>query len=513
MQIKPRAISIAILILLISIVAGCGDGQGDSAGSRGPASTNAHGTFPPHLRIYYTAATVGRMFPCGCRIPLGGLSRRAAVIKQDVIYPELIIDAGSFTSSSTGYGLFETEWLLKGYKLLGYDAVNLGSAETRISINQLREWDATYGGMFVSANLYDNLDHPITRTYIIKDIEGLKVGITGITIETIRPADAEELPVVKDPAAVLPDVLDAMDKEGADYIILLADDRQAAIDAYAEMFPQIDFIVQGHDFSSHSAVEPRTLNDGNTLAVIMGDQGKHLGRIRIDFEPDGTITDYENERIDLDTTQPTDTDMTLLLVDFKDELRSRRSEFDADPGNPFQRASSPDLIDVVTGYAGENFCHDCHGSLGLETEARMTHGVAFSRLSVEDQQNPDCIQCHSTGYGQPTGFRSFDLDPHLATIGCEACHGPAATHVREKSIEAGVYDADSALPPDNPVDIPFTGDVPEEICLRCHTEEWSPDFDYDTWVVRVNHSGRTGDPIINSNTGEIVGSGETDDPE
>lgn len=477
MNYTSRLISILFLALSIALPGGCTNPARNPAGGR-------TAEFPPHIRIYYTGSTQGTLFPCGCRIPMGGLSRRAGVINADRAYPQLVVDAGSFSYASTNYGKFQTDWALKGMKEIGYVAVNLGVQETIFSANQLREWDASYGPMFVSANLQDNLGHPITRTYITTEIAGIKFGITGVVTESGRPPDATELPVMVDPIEPLRSVIAEMKENWVDFIILLADAQQAQIDLLTAEFPEIDLVVSAQGFSANTAVIARTT--GSALAVVMGDQGKYLGRIRLDFDPDGTITNNEVERIALDSTSPTLSSMSNLLMDFKMELRERREDFISDPGNPFQSRTGAEFRDILTGYAGGSFCQECHGAVGMEQ--RTFHGIASVVLQGDEKNNPECLACHTTGYGIPTGFNIPDVDTHMNNIQCEACHGPAADHVREQTVIAEGLDPAYQLESENALDTPFSKEVPQEVCLRCHTEEWSPDFDYATWVVRVNHS-------------------------
>jgi len=86
-------------------------------------------------------------------------------------------------------------------------------------------------------------------------------------------------------------------------------------------------------------------------------------------------------------------------------------------------------------YVGSKECADCHVE---QFESFMMHsGKAKSDRSVQvmapkltDAELRECYACHTTGYGRPGGFISYEKTPDLGHVGCESCHGPGSSHVR-----------------------------------------------------------------------------------
>lgn len=79
-------------------------------------------------------------------------------------------------------------------------------------------------------------------------------------------------------------------------------------------------------------------------------------------------------------------------------------------------------------YAGSGDCSGCHGDV-YSTYATTAHSRALATLqAIGMGNNANCLQCHSVGMNQPTGFTSSSITPHLANVGCESCHGPAGWH-------------------------------------------------------------------------------------
>lgn len=123
-------------------------------------------------------------------------------------------------------------------------------------------------------------------------------------------------------------------------------------------------------------------------------------------------------------------------------------------------------------YVSAGGCVRCHSDR-VAAWTLSPHARALEPLTVRAKDtDPECVGCHTTGWGEPGGFAS--LDPAtLATwhgVQCEACHGPRSGH------------GATTLP--DPSRPPTT--VPEVTCLRCHDEANSPQFDYPTWLRRVS---------------------------
>ena len=85
---------------------------------------------------------------------------------------------------------------------------------------------------------------------------------------------------------------------------------------------------------------------------------------------------------------------------------------------------------------------------------------------------PDCVSCHVVGYGQQTGFISYEKTPHVADVGCERCHGPGLDHVASGGKK--------------PLGI-IGGVTPSVMCTQCHDYEQSPQFVYSERWKMITH--------------------------
>ncbi len=140
------------------------------------------------------------------------------------------------------------------------------------------------------------------------------------------------------------------------------------------------------------------------------------------------------------------------LEDFKDIL------LDIEQSDPPEGGS-------YTGYALCKQCHPEQTDQWLDT----FHAQAFESLRERGQDyNPECIPCHTTGFGYRGGFIMPELTSEMEGVQCEMCHGAGAEHSENPML---------------PLEV-----VSEETCTdQCHTPEQSPDFDYPTYYQRVVH--------------------------
>lgn len=115
-------------------------------------------------------------------------------------------------------------------------------------------------------------------------------------------------------------------------------------------------------------------------------------------------------------------------------------------------------------YVGNTKCRLCHRDFFLGRK-KDHHDYALEEIIKKGYaDNPNCLTCHSTGYGVKTGFTSMKETPRLANVQCEGCHGPGNVHV-------GIRDTGGFLVgTDRP-------DRIKKMCKSCHTNRWNRSFD------------------------------------
>lgn len=79
-------------------------------------------------------------------------------------------------------------------------------------------------------------------------------------------------------------------------------------------------------------------------------------------------------------------------------------------------------------YIGVKKCSSCHFKESTQWK-KTGHGKeAWESVPAKYRTAAECLPCHTTGYGQPTGFKDAASTPALVGTTCEACHGPGSKH-------------------------------------------------------------------------------------
>jgi hypothetical protein len=130
---------------------------------------------------------------------------------------------------------------------------------------------------------------------------------------------------------------------------------------------------------------------------------------------------------------------------------------------------------VAQTYGGTEVCRSCHAGI-YSFWITTGHAQSFENLSDGgDSRRPSCLRCHTTGFGERTGFVDGKSTPALAAVTCESCHGASGDHAASRYPDL--------------VPTAKAGDCSScevsRICRRCHTLSRSPDFRLDRALASV----------------------------
>ena len=415
--------------------------------------------------LLFTGNTQAQLEPCGCFIgQSGGLPRRAeaiAHIRENGFSP-LLVDMGgvqpsqhpsmkshSFASDdlSTDNEVMmrdqhRVQTTLTAMEMMGYNAFFPFDTETDIVQNYAV--DASFP--FLSSDLTQD-----SGSYIIKMVGEKRIALVALNF--------------KDPAEIasVSEKLDALLSEvqaQSDFVVGLSHSPPEINTELAREYPSFSAIL------SPSEGETEKIDD--VLLAYCNAKGKTLGALLL---TDGELDiSSKVQQIALTEHVPDDPDVRELLDDFYHQVAT-----DGQLQSVSYRlfASEPFEQDDSNSYIGSQACQECHQK-EFSQWSHSSHATAFNTLrTVGREYYPECITCHVTGGGYESGYQIGNPDrEHLVDVGCETCHGPGKQHVYT-SLKDNIR-----------------GQVPEKVCMECHTPEHSPGFDrlVEQVMSEVDHS-------------------------
>lgn len=421
------------------------------------------------LTVWVSGDTRGYIEPCGCRRDQeGGLPARMTLVTQEKSPYRLLVDVGNITSGGRSYELLKLDYILRGMAAMGYDAVNLGRNEVNLDRDTLLQKIQSSQLPFVSCNVLDaQTGKPLAAPTLVKTVGGMRIGLTGVVQMEgsdigpglrVRPPD-EAL------AAILPEL-----KKQSDFVMVLAFAPSETLQNLATRFPEIRAIFGGNVPQSSEKAE--TVNRAVLFNVT--DKGKVVGRL--DFKPVSesglTLTNSRSYKT-MDSIAPAPA-MTALIREFKDTLRERNIEFAAasEGFDPIQMQTAS-----ADAYAGEAKCQGCHPT-SHKVNHTAAHTHAYETLVHKNSEyDPECLRCHTVGYGAKDGFVNRQKTPQLAGVQCENCHGRGQAHIAAVLAGERGTKANATLRAVTP-----------NSCVRCHDEENSANFTFAAYWPKIKHA-------------------------
>lgn len=201
----------------------------------------------------------------------------------------MLLSGGDINTGIPESDLLDAEPDFVAMNLIGYDAMVLGNHEFDNSPDVLMKQKSWAKFPFLSANIFKKgTDELLVKPYIIKEYDGLKVAVLGLTTEETPiltlPANVKDV-VFKDPIEIAKTLVPKLKKEAHLVIALthlgLYENMDTKGDvALAKAVPGIDVIVGGH---THTEVNEALLV-GDTIIVQAGGYSDNVGRLDLTID-------------------------------------------------------------------------------------------------------------------------------------------------------------------------------------------------------------------------------------
>ena len=404
---------------------------------------------------------LGYLGPCGCAEgQLGGFPRKDSKLLQLAAAGKNLLPVanGNLISDVGRQSELKAEIAFTALKEMGYVAFNVGPRDLLLGVERLRYFSNTSGIPFLSANLFQGNEH-VFQPFVLRSVEfdGIQrqVAIVGIISQQfkIHAENAGRNLKLEAPEIVLKECIAQLSAKSK-FIVLLAHADRVEAEALAKAFPQIDVVVTGHE-QDEELKQPIFV--GSTVLLNPGTKGKFLGSFDIRWDNDEKRANSHFQLLTLSERIPDSPRMTDLLLLYQQMLSAENLTEDVEQA-PLSTGGM---------YVGNASCKSCHAP-EYASWKKTKHSHAYHTLVERGhEKDPECLTCHTVGFGFQTGFVSEPQTPALMDVGCENCHGVGGNHAKN--------------PP------PGYGQVTKTDCLTCHTSENSPNFDYDVYFPKILH--------------------------
>lgn len=412
------------------------------------------------ITVLYTGNTQSYLEPCGCYPgQSGGVARRATLIDEIRIQEKsvLLVDAGGIFEGTNSLDQLRGKANMEAMEAIGYDAILLSPTELQFG-------DRFLGGIatelqlpFISTNdppLWQNGEfvQPVF-TKKLKENEFLVLGASYLPNHSLSHLIGNLRQQV------------AAQKGNRRTVILLSALNKADNRQIADQLKEIDLIISMKPKARGRQYE--TVE--KTMIAYCTPQGETLGRIDLKLNEHGKIIDYRVQELFMDETIPDQPTVRSILQTFYDKIAA--DETLQALGKPLFTNESLEQ-DNANHYVGSNSCSGCHQSEFKQWQSTR-HAFAFNTLlKAQKHFHPDCVSCHVVGFGYETGYTTQADQNHFRNVGCETCHGPGGKHIAKPSRQN------------------IRGEVEKEICLECHNQKHSPNFEnrFEVALPKVDHS-------------------------
>ncbi len=468
---------------------------------------------PRRLRIALSGELRGELEPCGCpTLPYGGFVRRERLLGELSVagQPLLQLDAGETLLQGLAARRDEAPELrsdLLGDLMssIGVHAMTPGPTDLlALGVDGLRRFDARTTFPLLSATWSLPDGQALFPPSAVVEVDGLRVAVVGLSAPPAA-AETRDLVITQDAVEAAQAAVDELPP--SDLVVALSNLSEADADRVAEEVSGLALVL-----TTRSGRHDPPRRGSGSLVVEVPSRGRYLTLLSVQSgapsgwpaeESDhellarswqlaeqldvlGSKPDARPEVVAALTSEQLEVEAALsaaadgrTLVWVEDRPLGARLDGDsvsgplieAYKGESLERAA--EVVEAATSHDGPRYassaaCTSCHS----QQMARWTftaHARAYRSLQRRDaDENPECLTCHTTGFGEAGGFAKLDRFnlSRFQGVQCEACHGMLAGH-------------------------PGSTDVmPEPVtpatCERCHDEANSPNFDFVSYLPRAH---------------------------
>ena len=461
----PSSVLLVLIIVVCSVILlSCGKEEASSSSSPQVSTTSSQITNPVKQTSYdnlpqlpaqvdedsglvvsWVQHSESKFEPCGCVAGMfGGLLRRAPLQSRIPAERLLIVEGGGWSAGKQDFQLIKSQHYITALAAHDIAGLAVGQAELALGRDKLTSLVeiANEQQLAVLACNVDGL--PGLKPYRLINKAGQDVLLTAIAPVMDRVSEL----AVTDP---IPHLQALVAQYPQHHIIVMADQSVDALRHLAQQVPGLAAIIGGDVHDPSSEVE----RIGQTAVVYCGNHGKTVAWWPLNSD----VIAFELLR----DSYPESVDIRARIVRYQEALAKAELSIDAPQASGMVRLGQSKAT-----YVGSDTCTVCHSDAAA-IHGGSRHHHAWDTLQQKGyHRDPECLLCHVTGLGEPSGFTRLQAPISLRQVGCESCHGPGSGHVAAPT--------EQALRP-----------VTESTCVQCHDAENSPHFEFISYWQKIQH--------------------------
>ena len=243
--------------------------------------------------------------------------RRAALGVETTLW----VGAGDDLGSSTSSAIFRGRHMIDAFNAAGLDANTMGNHEFDYGPDNALEQIGASRFPWLSANVVDRRTGEVfgaaagARRYLIREVAGVRVGLTGAAWQFLSATQAGPNVEVLDAATALATVVPEMRAAGAQVVVVMSHLCLAEARAVATAVRGIDAIVGDHCAERDPA--PEVVN--GTVIARRGDEFDALGELTLDVEG-GRVVGHTYQHHAVTAESPQDPAVAALVADYRSQL-------------------------------------------------------------------------------------------------------------------------------------------------------------------------------------------------
>ncbi len=451
-----RRIAGALMMLAVAMPCGCrmpSETAETTEASDPPAHADSSrpGTLPvepfsfgrPDAVVMVTGGTNGMLEVCNCAGAMpGGLSRRSGMVAsyRKAFGNVALIDAGDVFWIDPND--LRSEFVLRGYAKIGYDAVVLADQEWAAGPVRLRNLLAEAGTPAVTGNVVGP---------VVDAVPARTVRAGGVKLAVVAWVGEDAFRFIGDRITrrlrfrPLEDVarrVAALKRDGH-VVVLVAHTGAANVDrAAAET--NADLVVRGH---TTKARETLRRVEGTAVMKIGGHETVGVVGMKV---RGGRVTELEYRAEIVHARWPQDKRLVQIYQAYAHAAMRKALDGERTEGLRYLSSAS---------------CGHCHKPQH-ESWKTSPHAHAYATLVKAGREgDPDCLMCHTSGFKTKQGFYTVEKTPHLANVNCQDCHRFNDLEHRQKGY--------------------LFQPVGREVCTPCHTPVTDPTFNFEKRVAKI----------------------------